>query len=106
MSKPLVMGFDSRGNLELRSWDCAQTEIAKDFEDHFQYLKMDNGTGVSRVYWKSIRTGREYSMFISDFDEIILAKAFVNNQITGTFRFVKRGQSQAIKLILEPAAKP
>lgn len=101
MSKPLTMHFDNDGNLTLAAWRGVRTEIAKDFQDRLEFLKLDSGLGVARVHFQSTLTGRKYSMFIDDFNELILAKKFIDNQVEGTFRFIKRGQSQAIKLILE-----
>lgn len=107
MNKPLTIDFDYNGNMRLRGgYSGARTEIAKDFEDNFEYLKMDSGLGVARVHFKSLNTGRQYSMFIDDFNELILAKRFNNNQVEGKFRFIKRGQSQAIKLIIEKPTAP
>jgi hypothetical protein len=40
-------------------------------------------------------------MFLDDFNKAILANAFNNNSLTGTFRFVKRGVAQSIKLVLQ-----
>jgi hypothetical protein len=110
VNKPLTMWFDDKGNLLLSAYKWSRgtgkTEIAKDFDDHFDYLRMDSGLGMARVHFKSVVTGREYSMFIDDFNDLIRARRFNNNQVEGKFRFVKRGQSQTIKLILEKPATP
>lgn len=112
MNKTLTVWFDDKGNLleSAKQWQIkrsnGKSETGRDFDDHFEYLRMDSGLGTARAYFKSTATNREYSMFFDDFDDVIKAKQFINNQIVGKFRFVKRGQSQAIKLILEKPATP
>ena len=112
MNKVLTVWFDDKGNLltSAKKWQISvsngKSEVAKDFADIFEYRRMDSGLGVARAYFKSLQTNREYSMFIDDFDALIKAKKFINNQIQGMFRFIKRGQSQAIKLILEKPSTP
>lgn len=77
-------------------------EKAKDFTDELTYDGMDGGSHC-RVHWKSAKSGLRYLMFIGDFDEIIKANKFIDKKIDGTFRFVRHGSAQGIKLILPPA---
>lgn len=106
--KNLIVWFDDKGNLltRVRPWviqnQNAKSEDGKDFQDDMGYVRlMDGGQShAGRVYLVSDKTNRQYSMFLDDFDAVIKAKLFVDNHIIGTFSFVKRGQSQAIKLVL------
>ncbi len=105
--KPLTVWFDDQGNLltYASKWERktyhAKSEEAKDFKDTMEYISMwDGGTNASRVKLKSAKSGREYTMFLDSFNEVILAKRFVDNAIDGVFRFLKRGQAQSIELVL------
>lgn len=107
--KAFTMWFDKKGNLLSRPTDyCkkqtnAKSEEGKDFKDSMNFLQVVDGgqSSAGRVWFISDTTGRAYSMFIDDFDLAIRSKSFINNQIKGTFKFVKRGQSQAIALVLD-----
>lgn len=108
--KTLIMSFDDKGNLypSIRPWMqnhpsyVIKTEEARDFTDTMEYDHLyDAYRGAARVKLVSSVTGRSYTMFLDDFDKVIKAKRFDNNQINGTFRFIKHGSSQAISLILE-----
>jgi hypothetical protein len=106
--KPLTMEFSVNGYLLEHSW-CAPHlhstsvfEEAKDFDDRIRYLKFrDYSHGCSRALFESMTTGRQYTMFLDHFDQAITSLKFVDNHIEGTFRFVKKGTAQAIKLVLE-----
>ena len=104
MSKVLTMIFDSSGNLLEQAYGFGsnnRTEEAKDFDDKMEYISFKEYQKRStRVRIKSLLTGRTYSMFIDDFNDVILAKRFNNNMFEGTFHFVKRSSGQAAKLLL------
>jgi hypothetical protein len=103
------MWFDSKGNLISRAVDYikkrshAKSEEGIDFKDSMKFIFLSIGgqSTAGRVWFESETTERKYSMFLDDFDIAIRANAFINNHLEGTFKFVKRGQSQAIALILE-----
>jgi hypothetical protein len=105
--KALVIWFESNGNMldQGYSWNNNtygyKSEEAKDFDDSMEFIKLQEYRRKNtRVILKSTTTGREYSMFADDFN-IILEKKRVNNlRIEGTFRFIKKGSGQAIKLVL------
>ena len=110
MSKKLfTMWFDPKGNLISRATDWiikkvhAKSEEGENFQDNLKFLNVnDGGTSTAgRTWFVSEKTGRKYSMFVDDFDKAIRSNLFVNNHIKGQFKFVKRGQSQAIALVLE-----
>jgi len=108
--KPLTIWFDDKGNLldQVRPWmhnpqygRNLKSEEGKDFNDTMMYVRLtDYGRNAARCDVKSASTGREYSMFLDDFHEVIKHGKFINNEINGTFRFVKKGSGQAIKLVI------
>lgn len=125
--KALIVWFDDKGNLlqEAGSFDdmmryvnspvtsyssvysTYKHEEAKDFPDTMNYVSMyDRYRGNARVKLKSDVTGREYTMFLEDFDKVIKAQRFNNNQIQGDFHFQKKGMAQTIQLVLPKKAAP
>lgn len=106
MKKALTVWFDDKGNLVqlLSRWGITnlKSEEAKDFVDTLEYVNLTEYR-TARANFKSVNTGREYSMWLGDFHEVLKNRKMIDNTITGTFRFVKRGQAQAIKLIIEKA---
>lgn len=96
------VSFDLDGNLNRNDHDSGFSQkncIFPDILEYIGYLKARPG-GNSYLLFKSINSGRKYHMFISDFNDVILAKRFVNNQIVGDFYFIRKGNSQGIKYIL------
>ena len=108
--KALTIWFDDKGNMlshgggqysSYYSSSNYKSEEAKDFDDRMKYVNIiDYTRGAARLHLESATTGRKYSMFIDDFHDAIIAKRFIDNHLEGTFRFVKRGTGQAIKLVL------
>lgn len=82
----------------------SKTEVGNDFTEEMTYSHMYHSS-KPRV-WLTSSKGRKYCMFIDDFDEVIKANKFVDNKISGTFRFAKRGTAQSIKLVLEKPKAP
>jgi hypothetical protein len=77
-------------------------EDAKDFDDQMEFEKLYEFRKRSgRVYFRSTTTGRQYTMYLDDFANIIKEKRFNNNRIEGTFHFIKRSSGQAIQLVPE-----
>lgn len=111
--KQLLVWFDQKGdmldqaaNMQWASNYGYKSEEAKDFDDRMEYEKLYEFRRKSgRVYFRSTSTGRQYTMYLDDFHELIKAKRFNNNQIEGTFHFIKRSSGQAIQLVL-PKDKP
>ena len=110
--KALTIWFDDKGNLleQVGSWATNnqtwaathKSELAEDFNDVMEYIRLvDYSRGSARVHLKSLNSGRVYSMFALDFHKIIIAKKFIDNRVSGTFHFSKKGSAQAINLIIE-----
>lgn len=107
--KALTIWFDDKGNMltQAGSWTINQatrynykSEEAKDFDDDMEYVSIHEYRNSARVEFKSVNSGRRYSMFASDFNKVVLARQFNNNRVEGTFRFIKKGSGQAVKLVL------
>jgi hypothetical protein len=106
--KQLIIWFDQNGNMSdhsvvvhLAPQHGYKSEDAKDFDDRMEYENLSEFRRRSgRVYFKSVSTGRRYSMYLDDFNALIKAKRFNNNQIEGTFHFIKRSSGQAVQLVL------
>ncbi len=75
------------------------SEPGEDFTDTLVYVTL-NERHTAKIYLKSKKTGRHYCMFLCDFTDLLRLKSFNNNEVTGTFRFTKKGQSQGIKLVM------
>lgn len=81
-----------------------KTEDNTLFTDTFEYEGYHGAAGGnSRILLKSVKTGRKAVMFMSDFDEVIQAKRFIDNQIVGLFCYCKKNIKQGIRLILDDA---
>lgn len=106
MKKPLIIWFDDKGNLLDRSykWNHSsnKSEEARDFSERLEFVKFDS-YGAGRADFKSISTGRHFGMFFDDFEDVIKNHLFNDNVIEGTFKFVKKGVAQGIKLIIQKA---
>lgn len=76
------------------------SEVGEDFDDTLVFHKMYEYK-TARVYFKSKTNGRYYCMFLDHFGELLRLGKLNNNEITGKFRFTKRGQGQGIKMVLD-----
>lgn len=57
--------------------------------------------GNSHIAFISAHSGRKYEMFMSDFDEAIQEKLFIDNKLVGLFTFCRKGVSQGIRVFFE-----
>lgn len=111
--KQLVIWFESNGDMSDHSVVAHlapqygyKAEEAKDFDDQMEYKEIQEfRKRAGRVYFKSITTGRQYTMYLDDFNKLIKAGKFINNRIEGTFHFIKKSSGQAVQLVL-PKDKP
>lgn len=112
--KPITIYFDDKSNLvgKLHYYMITnpahynyKSEIAKNFTDHLDYVKIhDYHDHRSRVLFRSRTSGREYTMLVKDFHDVIINNKFIANEVLGEFEFVKRGNAQSIKLVIENSA--
>lgn len=76
-------------------------EQGDDFRDTLMFKTIVTYS-AGRAIFKSKSTGREYCMFLDAFTDLLRLNKLNNKEVTGEFRFVKKGQSQGFKLILSP----
>jgi len=94
--------FDNNGDLlhRLYYWQQQQGAYKEEdnhiFQDRLEYI----GYSGSHITFKSLNSGRKYSMFLSDFNAMMLAKKLDNNIVEGDFTFTKKGVVQGFKMIL------
>jgi hypothetical protein len=95
--------FTDTGDLYAQMWYASsKKEPNAIFADTLEYETYHSSSGGnSHIIFKSVNSGRKFSMFMSDFDEILTAKRFIDNQVVGLFCFCKKGCSQGIRLIFE-----
>ena len=98
--------FEGNGDLSVFNYSSysigGKTEPNKIFSDTLEYVGYFGSTGGnSHIKFKSINSGRKYHMFMSDFDDVLQAKRFINNQMVGLFTFCKKSNSQGMRLIFE-----
>lgn len=79
-----------------------RTEDNAPFSDTFEYIGYYGAAGGnSHIQLKSMTTGRQVTMFMSDFDEVIMANRFIDKQIVGLFCYCKKNIKQGVRLILD-----
>jgi len=105
--------FDKEGNLSQRChqnngvidpWLVSRGYTSKKNElypDHLEYAGYYSSGTTSHIEFRSLNSSRLLHMFISDFDEVITEKRFINNQIIGMFSFCRKGNSQGVRLLFE-----
>lgn len=104
--KELIVWFDAKGNMLDQGYNYAnntygyKSEVAKDFTDTMKIIKIQEYRRKNaRVHLQSATTGRTYDMFIDDFNVVLEKNKLQNLHIDGTWRFIKKGTGQAIKLV-------
>jgi hypothetical protein len=106
------VAFNSKGDLmsDNCSWMQKDPRYASQykwednapFADTFEYAGYRGASGGnSHILFKSVNSGREVNMFMSDFDEVITQDRFINKQIVGLFCYCKKGSKQAVRLIFD-----
>ena len=105
--KPLTIWFEQNGDMLDQGYTYTnnaygyKSEEAKDFDDQLEMIKLQEYYKKNtRIILKSTTTGRKYSMFVDDFNAALDKKKFIDLRLEGTFRFIKKGSGQAIKLVL------
>lgn len=94
--------FDLNGNLKQYTYvyNTDKEEQNYIFSDHLEYDGYFPASGGnSHIYMKSLKTGRRYHMFMSDFDQILQEKRLQDNQVVGLFCFCRKGRVQGIRLV-------
>lgn len=108
--KQLQIEFDANGDMREQSSgpskyynSAGRFEPAVDFDDQMEFVQIRSYYRKdSRVILRSRKSGTKYSMYLDDFSAVIIAHRFTDNKMEGTWRFMKKGTGQAVKLLLPP----
>lgn len=98
--KQYQIPFDEDG--EMMSYPDSYKKITwKDnfeFEATLEYAGYERGRSSTILIFRDIKTDKEYSMFMSDFDHVVpyLKDGFLYNK---RFTFTKKGQNYGLKMI-------
>ena len=71
------------------------------FSDELIFNRFSRGCSSVKAHFTSSNTNKKYEMFITDFQDVILADKFNDHKISGTFTFIKRGLNYGIILTKE-----
>jgi len=72
------------------------------FSDTFEFVRCYPTKGSAHFLFRSLNTGRKYSMFLSDFEDVMKGKRLIDgHKLQGEFTFCKRGISQGVRMIIE-----
>ncbi len=108
--KDFKISFDLDGNqLYYVPWNYnpgtpmagVMEEDNKIFNDRLEYT----GYSGSYIIFNSTTTGRRYLMFMSNFNELMLAKKLIDNIVEGDFYFIRKGVKPGLRLVLPDAPK-
>ena len=99
MAKEYKIPFGDNGDLLSypESWKNINWRDNYIFSDVFEYNGYSRGRSSALILFKSITDGREYPMFMTDFDSV--ARKMVNGVLKGEFTFQKRGQNYGVKMV-------
>lgn len=108
--KDFEVQFDKNGNLLERYYKYHNpSDIVKEpnkiFSDTLEYTDYVSASqgGNSKIQFTSLISRKTYNMFITDFNDAVLARKFINNLLVGDFYFCRKGTSQGVRLIIEDA---
>lgn len=68
------------------------------FEDDLEYDGYARGNSAARILFRSLKDGKRYEMFLTDFDDAMRRCLFFKNRLIGKFTFIKRGQNYGVKI--------
>lgn len=73
---------------------------AYEFEDTLQFISLiSNSRASAYSLWKSVSTGAEHAMLLSDTGDLLKSKDLIDGKVVGKFTFRKQGSNQGVKLI-------
>lgn len=71
----------------------------KEWHDEIKYNGYHRGRSAAGFNFKSEIDGKNYPMFMTDFDACMRNEMFFKSKLIGTFTFCKRGCNYGIRLI-------
>ena len=97
--KEYLIPFDEDGNQVHypESWRKPTFKPNYEFADALEYKTYHRGRSAAYFEFQSITTGKKFTMFMTDFNDIV--PRLVKGMISGTFTFTKRGQNYGVKRV-------
>jgi len=92
--------FDKDGHLLSFPYNPHEWRDNYVFEGTLKYRTYYRGRSSATIDFED-SDGRTYEMFMSDFNDLMLAKGFNGQEVTGKWTFVKKGKNYGIKLAKE-----
>jgi hypothetical protein len=91
--------FNSNGDMctYASTWDKVEWKDNCEWEDNLEYESFGRGRSAVHIYFRSLITGNKYTMFMTDFHDII--KDMVTGRVSGTFTFQKRGANYGMRRV-------
>jgi hypothetical protein len=91
--------FDKDGNqLSFPGYTFHEWRDNYEFDATLTYETYGRGRSSVTFYWKD-DDGHRYTMFVSDFDDILNSVGLHGKKVTGRWTFVKKGQDYGVKLV-------
>lgn len=96
-TKTYQIPFDTEGNQHSypRSGSIMKDNFS--FEETMTYRGYDRGRSSATILFKD-STGKRYSMFLSDFDDLMEKKGLTGKSVHGIWTFCKKGSNYGLKL--------
>lgn len=99
--------YDSKkGSLKTYAseWDISKGDVEfvsnREFTEELEYTGYSRGRSSVTVEFTN-QKGQVFSMFISDFNDLLNSKDIINKRVVGTWTFCKKGQNYGLRLIKE-----
>ncbi len=97
--------FDKDGNMlhyHSRFHKPAHEEANAVFYDKLKYNGYSRFSSTVHILFVSDKSGRKFSMFISDFNDIMRANLFNGQFVQGNWCYTKKGQVQGVRYFFDP----
>jgi hypothetical protein len=90
--------FNVKGDLMSYEYHGAIMKDNFEFSDTLTYNGYGRGRSAASLYFTDAK-GITYSMFLSDFDDLMKTKKLIGDQVSGKWTFVKKGSNYGIKFL-------
>ena len=71
------------------------------FEDELKYAGFHRGRSAAGFDFVSVRDGKQYPMFMTDFDDVLRNCRLNRDRLVGKFTYCKRGANYGVRLLPE-----